>query len=139
VAFWPPNPAKRRWWGWAALDHSKGLPRTYASGLSLFHHVNRKDQVTIDPAVLGILTNPGVVEYFSSNAHRMAACRALLDLLSIPLPDWATRDISGRAAARRNAIAAFRADNPETLHERTIRLNRGGARARSGNSAKTLG
>jgi hypothetical protein len=79
--------------------------------------------VPLDPAVLGILNHPGVVEYFSRNAHRMAACRALLELLSIPLPDWATRDISGRAAARRNVIAAFRADFPETLHQRTTRLN----------------
>jgi len=80
--------------------------------------------LTIDPAVAGLLNIPGVVEYFSPNAHRMAAFRAVLELLSIPLPDWATRDISGRAAARRNAIAAFRQDNPETLYERTVRLNR---------------
>jgi hypothetical protein len=45
----------------------------------------------------------------------------MLDLLSIPLPDWAARDISGRAAANRNAMAAFRADNPETLHQATMR------------------
>jgi hypothetical protein len=78
--------------------------------------------VTIDPAVIGILSNPGVVEYFTGNAHRMAACRALLDLLSIPLPNWAKRDISGRAAARRNIIAAFREEHPESLHHRTMRL-----------------
>jgi hypothetical protein len=53
----------------------------------------------------------------------MAAFRAVLELLSIPLPDWAKRDISGRAAARRNVIAAFREEHPETLHERTVRLN----------------
>ena len=54
----------------------------------------------------------------------MAAFRALLELISIPLPDWAKRDISGRAAARRNVIAAFRDDNPETLNERTMRIQR---------------
>lgn len=67
----------------------------------------------IDPAALGRLNHPGVVDYFARNPHRLAACRALLDLLSIPLPEWAKRDISGRAAARRNVIAAFKADNPE--------------------------
>jgi hypothetical protein len=80
--------------------------------------------LTIDPAVAGLLNIPGVVEYFSPNAHRIAAFRAVLELLSIPLPDWAARDISGRAAARRKAIAAFREENPETLHERAVRINR---------------
>ena len=94
--------------------------------------------MTIDPAVIGILHNPGVIDYFSRNAHRMAACRALLDLLSIPLPDWAKRDISGRAAARRNAIAAFRADHPETLHQRTIRLQRDRTRTMPSNTAAEL-
>jgi hypothetical protein len=79
--------------------------------------------LNIDPAVAGILNLPGVVDYFTPNAHRMAAFRATLELLSIPLPDWAVRDISGRAAARRDAIAAFRQDNPETLHDRTMRRN----------------
>jgi hypothetical protein len=67
------------------------------------------------------LSNPAVADYFTRNPHRLAACRALLDLLGIPLPDWAVRDISGRAAATRNAMAAFRADNPETLHQATMR------------------
>ena len=67
------------------------------------------------------LNNPTVAEYFTRNPHRLAAFRATLDLLSIPLPDWAERDISGRAAATRNAMAAFRADNRETLHEATMR------------------
>ena len=67
------------------------------------------------------LNNPAVADYFTRNPHRLAACRALLDLLGIPLPDWAARDISGRAAATRNAMEAFRADNPETLHQATMR------------------
>lgn len=67
------------------------------------------------------LDHPGAVEYFTRNAHRLAACRALLELLSIPFPGWARRDISGRAAANRDAIAAFRADNPQTLYQETMR------------------
>lgn len=67
------------------------------------------------------LNNPAVADYFTRNPHRLAAARAMLDLLSIPLPDWAARDISGRAAATRNAMTAFRADNPETLAEATAR------------------
>jgi len=74
-----------------------------------------------DPAILGRLNHPGVVDYFSRNAHRLAAARALLELLSIPLPEWAQRDISGRAAVRRNVIAEFRRDHPETLAESTAR------------------
>jgi hypothetical protein len=77
--------------------------------------------LTIEPAVAGLLNLPEVIDYFSPNGHRMAAFRATLDLLNIPLPDWAIRGISGRAAARRNTIAAYRADNRETLHEATVR------------------
>jgi hypothetical protein len=77
--------------------------------------------LTIEPAVAGLLNLPEVIDYFSPNGHRMAAFRATLDLLNIPLPDWAVRGISGRAAARRNTIAAFRQDNPETLHQATMR------------------
>ncbi len=71
------------------------------------------------------LNNPHVAEYFTRNPHRLAACRAMLDLLTIPLPDWAARDISGRAAATRNALAAYRTDNPETLYEATMRVAKG--------------
>lgn len=67
------------------------------------------------------LNSSAVADYFTRNPHRLAAARALLDLLSIPLPDWAVRDISGRAAATRNAMRAFRTDNPETLHQATMR------------------
>jgi hypothetical protein len=70
------------------------------------------------------LNNPAVADYFTRNPHRLAACRALLDLLSIPLPSWAVRDISGRAAATRNIMRAFRADNPETLYQATVRKSR---------------
>ena len=63
-------------------------------------------------AAIAKLHLPGVVDYFTRNPHRMAALRALLDLLAIPLPDWAKRDLSGRGAASRNLMAAFKADNP---------------------------
>lgn len=86
----------------------------------------------VDPAVIGILNTPGAVEYFSGNAHRMAACRALLELLAVPFPDWAQRDLSGRAAARRDVIAAFREEHRETLHQRTVRLASEAARSRTG-------
>ena len=77
--------------------------------------------MTIEPAVAGLLNLPEVIDYFSPNGHRMAAFRATLDLLNIPLPDWAVRGISGRAAARRNTIAAYREDNPEGLRRATMR------------------
>lgn len=67
-----------------------------------------------DIATLTKLNHPGVVDYFTRNPHRMAALRALLDLLAIPFPDWAKRDLSGRGAASRNLMAAFKADNPKT-------------------------
>lgn len=95
-------------------------------------NIIRKDPVPIDPAVIGILNTPGVVEYFSGNAHRLAAFRALLELLAIPFPRWAERNVSGRAAARRDLIAAFREEHRETLHERTMRMTSGLTRSRTG-------
>ena len=77
--------------------------------------------MTVCPVDTNRLTHPGAADYFTRNPHRMAAVRAMLDLLSIPFPEWAERDISGRAAANRNMLATFRADNPETLHQATVR------------------
>ena len=51
-----------------------------------------------------------VDDYFTSNPHRLATARAMLDLLSIPFPPWAKRDISGRAAANRDMLSAFHQD-----------------------------
>ena len=59
------------------------------------------------------LIHPGVATYFSGNGHRIAAFRALLDLLSIPHPDWAARGISGAGFARRATMTAYQADNPQ--------------------------
>ncbi len=77
--------------------------------------------MTVCPVDTDRLSHPGAADYFTRNPHRMAAVRAMLDLLSIPFPVWAQRDISGRAAANRNMLAAFRSDNPETLHQATVR------------------
>ncbi len=60
-------------------------------------------------------SNPAISDYFRSNRSRMAACRAMLDLLSIPYPDWAHRDISGRGAQHRDMIAMFNRDNPHAV------------------------
>jgi len=76
------------------------------------------NKCSVDP---GRLDHPSVADYFTRNPHRMAAVRAMLDLLSIPFPIWAERDISGRAAANRNMLATFRTDNPETLAQATAR------------------
>ena len=77
--------------------------------------------MTLCPVDTDRLTHPGAAQYFTRNPHRMAAARAMMDLLSIPFPTWAERDISGRAAANRNMLAAFRTDHPETLHQATER------------------
>lgn len=52
--------------------------------------------------------------------HRAACFRATLDLLGIPLPTWAQRLPSGRKPSI-SVEAAYRADNPETLHQATTR------------------
>jgi hypothetical protein len=69
--------------------------------------------MTIELAIISRLNEPEIADYFTRNPHRMAAFRVLLDLLSIQLPGWAKRGISGRAATRRNIMAAFRADYPD--------------------------
>lgn len=68
------------------------------------------------------LEHPSIAAYFTGNGHRIASFRTLLDILKIPLPQWAARGISGTGAARRDAVAAYHADNPQplpmVLHER---------------------
>jgi hypothetical protein len=59
------------------------------------------------------LNNPAVEAYFTRNTHRIAATRALLDLLEIPAPEWAHRKASGQAAITKAAVARFKADNPQ--------------------------
>ena len=63
--------------------------------------------------------------YFTERADRriMIGLRATLEMLGIPLPEWAERKPTGRKPGRA-IMAAYRADNPETLHEATMRKSR---------------
>lgn len=82
----------------------------------------RRNTMT-DPSTMLILsagfqalqTNPNLAYYFQGNSNRMAACRAMLDLLGIPYPDWAKRGLSGRAAHRKQMLADCRRDNPSAF------------------------
>ena len=58
------------------------------------------------------LADPQVEAFFSSNRHKQSATRGLLDLLGVPLPGWAQRSLSGRAAVTKAAIDRFREDHP---------------------------
>ena len=57
------------------------------------------------------LEHPNIAAYFTGNGHRIASFRTLLDILNIPLPQWAARGISGVGSARQDAVAAYQADN----------------------------
>ena len=59
------------------------------------------------------LEHPSIAAYFTGNGHRIASFRTLLDMLNIPLPHWAARGISGIGSARREAVSAYQADNPQ--------------------------
>ena len=59
------------------------------------------------------LEHPSIAAYFTGNGHRIASFRTLLDILNIPLPHWAARGISGIGSARRDAVSAYQADNPQ--------------------------
>ena len=77
---------------------------------------------------IGVLDTPGAEAYFTKADPRiMCGCRATLETLGIPLPDWAKRKPTGPKPGRAIA-AAFRADHPETLYEATMRQYRSGAR-----------
>ena len=68
----------------------------------------------MNPADLAAkLEHPSIAAYFTGNGHRIASFRTLLDILNIPLPQWAARGISGIGSARRDAVSAFTADNPQ--------------------------
>ncbi|MEQ8411424.1 MAG: hypothetical protein RIC51_05215 [Erythrobacter sp.] len=69
-------------------------------------------------AISARLEQPEIEEFFIHGPHRKAATRALLDLLGVPLPHWAQRNIGGRAAVTKAAMNRFREDHP---HERTPR------------------
>ena len=59
------------------------------------------------------LSDPELEKFFTHNAHRRAATRSLLELLGVPLPSWAQRNVSGRTAATKAALTRFRQDNPD--------------------------
>jgi len=64
------------------------------------------------------LNDPRVEQFFTQNRHKQSATRGLLDLLGVPLPQWAQRSFSGRAGVAKAAMDRFRGDNP---HERLPR------------------
>jgi hypothetical protein len=77
--------------------------------------------ITIDT---GVFDTPQAEEYFTKADHRiLCGCRAALEMLGIPLPEWAQRKPTGPKPGHR-IVAAYRADNPETLAEATIRKSR---------------
>jgi len=69
-----------------------------------------------------VLSTDYAETYFTERADRriMIGLRATLEMLCIPLPEWAERKPTGRKPGR-SIAAAYRADNPETLHEATMR------------------
>ena len=75
-------------------------------------------KITVDTQVFD---TPRATDYFTKADHRiLCGCRATLEMLDIPLPDWAQRKPTGPKPGRA-IMAAFRADNPETLYEATMR------------------
>ena len=66
----------------------------------------------IQAGIYALQNNPDVAAYFTGNDHRIATCRAMLDLLCIPYPDWAKRGLSGRAGHRKAVMQAYNRDNP---------------------------
>ena len=75
-------------------------------------------KITIDT---GVFHTPDAADYFTRADHRiLCGCRATLEMLGIPLPDWAQRKPTGPKPGKA-ILAAYRADNPETLHEATMR------------------
>ena len=74
--------------------------------------------LTIDT---GVFDTPEAADYFTKADHRiLCGCRATLEMLGIPLPDWAQRKPTGPKPGKA-IMAAFRADHPETLHQATMR------------------
>lgn len=73
--------------------------------------------VTVDTSALDTRE---AEQYFTKNEHRMASFRGALELLGLPFPAWAMRKPSGRKPSI-SVASAYRADNPETLHEATMR------------------
>jgi hypothetical protein len=69
----------------------------------------------------GVFDAPDASEYFSKADHRiLCGFRVALEMLGIPLPEWAQRKPTGPKPGKAIA-AAYRADNPESLFEATMR------------------
>lgn len=77
--------------------------------------------ITIDT---NVLDTTEASDYFTKADHRiLCGCRATLEMLGIPLPEWAQRKPSGPKPGQ-TIMAAYRAENPETLHEATMRKSK---------------
>ena len=77
--------------------------------------------ITIDT---GVFDTPEATDYFTKADHRiLCGCRATLEMLGIPLPEWAQRKPTGPKPGKA-IMSAYRADNPETLHQATMRKSR---------------
>jgi len=60
---------------------------------------------------ISVLNSSEAERYFTKSEHRMACFRGTLELLGIPLPNWAERKPSGRKPSI--AVArAYETDNP---------------------------
>ena len=75
--------------------------------------IHEKEIQLDTPELSQRLNRPEVAAYFAGNGHRIAAFRALLDLLSIQHPEWAVRGISGAGSTRRNIMTAYQTDHPK--------------------------
>lgn len=67
------------------------------------------------------LENPAVKDYLTNADRRViVGVRFLLELLNLPYPDYLNRKPAGRPLAKQ-IMSEFRRDNPETLHQATMR------------------
>lgn len=67
------------------------------------------------------LDDPAVKDYLANADRRViVGVRFLLELFNMRYPDYLNRKPAGRPLAKR-VMADFRRDNPETLHEVTMR------------------
>ena len=83
-------------------------------------HISANEHQNIAAGIAALRGNPSVAEYFQGNGHRMAACRAMIDLLGITPPEWARRGLAGQAAQVRDMMREFSRDNPHsTIAKRT--------------------
>lgn len=71
------------------------------------------------------LDHPAVKDYLMSADRRIiTGARFILEAFNIPYPEYLNRKPAGRPLAKR-IMAEFRTDNPETLHQATMRKAKG--------------